>query len=153
LITWSTFRLPRVSLQTARQLLALGALTLVIACQKSLPTAPSDLTYGVVVYEHAEYQGASAHITSDIGDLKNIKGPCASPDSSGTDGSVREEWNDCISSIRVAPGWGARLYKDDGFDGEQLEVIADTPNLTAAAGHCSKGGFNDCTTAIRIFLR
>jgi hypothetical protein len=141
--------------QAARRLFSLGALVLLIACQKSLPTAPSDLTFGVVVYEHAGYQGASAHITTDIADLKNFKGPCVKTDSSGPPGSIssRDEWNDCISSIRVAPGWAARLYKDDGFDGDQLEVTADISNLTDVPGNCSKGGFNDCATAIKIFLR
>ena len=135
--------------QTAPRLLALGLLALLVGCQKSLPTAPAELTFGIVVYEHAGYQGASAHITSDIGDLKNIKGPCVKV----TSDDSHEEWNDCISSIRVAPGWGARLYKDDGFDGDRVEVTADTPNLTDVPGNCSKGGFNDCVTAIKIFLR
>src|SRR5689334_8833198 len=47
------------------------ALTLVAfsnACDKAprLPTAPSELLTGIVVYEHANFLGASAHITNDI---------------------------------------------------------------------------------------
>ena len=53
--------------------------------------------------------------------------------------------------VRIAPGWRAVLYRDDGFKGEQLEITADVPNLTQAVGRCSKGGFNDCVTSIRVF--
>jgi hypothetical protein len=113
----------------------------------SLPTVPSDLTSGVAIYEDANYNGGSALVTEDVKDLKDVKGPC--PQSSGE--TVENRWNDCISSIRVSPGWRATLYVDDGFEGAQLEVTADTPNLEHVAGGCSKGRFNYCVTAIRVF--
>lgn len=69
-----------------------------------LPTAPSELPTGIVVYEHANFQGASAHITSDISDLRNADGPCEH-ESSGEYSTTRiYNWNDCISSVRVAAG-------------------------------------------------
>jgi hypothetical protein len=52
---------------------------------------------------------------------------------------------------RVAPGWWARLYRDDGFDGERMIVSQDIANLELVTGNCAKGGFNDCTTSIRLF--
>jgi pimeloyl-ACP methyl ester carboxylesterase len=44
----------------------------------------------VVLYEHADYQGESATLTSDAADLRDYPGP-------GIDGT----WNDVVSSIQV----------------------------------------------------
>jgi hypothetical protein len=60
---------------TTRQLLVLVGTLLLLACQQTLPLAPSELATGIVIYEHADYLGASAHITQDIKDLKDFKGP------------------------------------------------------------------------------
>jgi hypothetical protein len=125
-----------------------GAVLILGACASSLPTAPSQVTNGVAIYEHADYAGESALVTEDIKDLKDVKGPCRKPSS---DGDEDIGWSDCISSIRVAPGWRATLYRDDGFKGEQLELTSDAHNLSEMPGGCSKGGFNDCATAIRVF--
>lgn len=76
-----------------------------LACQKSLPTAPSELTTGITIYQHADYLGESAHVTADIKDLKDFKGPCERIEYSGAPGSPVEthhEWDDCISSVRVS---------------------------------------------------
>jgi hypothetical protein len=131
-----------------RRLLATTGVALLLACQKTFPVAPSDLTTGIIVYEHADYRGASAHITQDIADLKDFKGPCLELETGAT---TRDVWNDCISSVRVAPGWWARLYRDDGFDGDRIIAAEDIPNLQSVTGGCEKGGFNDCTTSIRLF--
>src|SRR4029078_12169843 len=136
----------------ARRLLAIIGLSLLAACQKSLPTAPSDLVSGIVVYENANYLGASAHITSDVDDLTHIKGPCLSVTNCGADGAcnITNSWDDCISSVRVAPGWGALLWEDDDYTGDRLTVTENMPNLDAT-NRCSSRGFNDCVTSIRIF--
>ena len=127
---------------------ALSAVLFLTGCGATeLPTAPGELTTGIAVYEHSNYGGESALISEDIKDLKDVKGPCEK--SSGDD--VQETWNDCISSVRLAPGWRATLYRDDGYKGEELTVSGDIPNLQAVAGDCPKGGFNDCVTAIRVF--
>jgi hypothetical protein len=112
-------------------------------CEMTLPSAPSDLTTGIVVYEHANYLGQSAHVTNDIKDLKSVdRGPCTTEDSS--------DWNDCISSVRIAPGTRATLYRDPNFKGESLELSGDIPNLQLATVSCPHYGLNDCVTAIRI---
>jgi hypothetical protein len=139
-----------------RQALAIGALVLLLGCQESLPLAPSELTTGIVVYEHSNYLGDSAHITADIKHLRDFKGPCGEISSgppSYTTSKAAIEWNDCISSIRLAPGWRATLYRDGDFDGDQLQVNEDMPDLKLASGDCDAGGFNDCTTSIRVFDR
>jgi hypothetical protein len=121
--------------------------TLLPACgARSLPTAPSELTTGIVIYEHADFTGESALITEDVKNLEDFKGPCIK----GSDDSEEESWTDCISSIRVAPGWRATLYRDDGFQSDSLLVTMDTANLARVAGRCPKGGFNDCVSSIRL---
>jgi hypothetical protein len=120
-------------------------------CSKSLPTAPTELTTGIVIYEHANYLGRSAHVTADLRDLKSFQGPCERTETNvnGTSHQV-PEWDDCISSVRVAPGWRATIYEHDDFTGERLEVVADLPNLQLVNGSCSHGGLNDCITSIRV---
>ncbi len=126
-----------------RVLAGVAALTVLSGCEMTLPSAPSDLTMGVVVYEHANYLGRSAHITKDIKDLKNIdRGPCETEDTT--------DWNDCISSVRIAPGTLATLYRDPNFKGESLEISSDIANLQLEKGSCSHDGLNDCVTSIRI---
>lgn len=113
---------------------------------RSLPTAPSELTSGIAIYEHADFKGESALITEDIKNLEDVKGPCIK----GSEDSEEESWTDCMSSIRVAPGWRATLYRDDGFQSDSLPVTTDIANLELVPGRCSKGGFNDCISSIRV---
>lgn len=117
----------------------------------SLPTAPSELTTGIVVYEHANYLGKSAHITGDIRNLNDFEGPCYEPGSGPPTFPEYNGWDDCISSVRVAPGWRATLYEHDDFNGKQLEVTRDISNLQLAPGPCKHDDFNDCVTSIRVF--
>ena len=119
------------------------ALAMLTGCEMTLPGAPSELTTGIVIYEHANYLGESAHITKDIRDLRNVdRGPCRTEDSSN--------WNDCVSSVRIAPGAQATLYRDPSFNGESLELTGDVANLQLVKGTCPHEGLNDCVTSIRI---
>jgi hypothetical protein len=68
----------------------------------------------------------------------------------GRDGTAAEDWNDCISSVRVAPGWRATIYKDTGYRDDSLDVTADVPTLQVVAGDCSKGGLNDGVSSVRV---
>ncbi|MGE3470285.1 MAG: peptidase inhibitor family I36 protein [Vicinamibacterales bacterium] len=124
------------------------------ACDnKRLPTAPSDLATGIVIYEHANFQGQSAHITTDIADLRDVRGPCEHYETGGTAGSgyYYYDWNDCISSVRVAPGWRATLYRDDHYRDDALDITEDVPNLQLVTQHdCPHDGLNDCVTSIRV---
>ena len=61
------------SRRITRQLIVSGGLVLLPGCQESLPVGPSDLSNGIVVYEHANYLGESAHITQGIKDLKDFQ--------------------------------------------------------------------------------
>lgn len=61
------------------------------------------------------------------------------------------DWNDCVSSVRVAPGWRATLYRDPNYHDAALEITADVPNLQLVREHdCSHGGLNDCVSSVRV---
>jgi hypothetical protein len=132
--------------------LAVASAIALAACEQLLPTAPSELTTGIVVYEHANYLGQSAHVTKDIRDLKDFDaGPCVRSDTDASGASTTSrEWNDCLSSVRLASGWRATVYRDPDFRGEALEIGADVSNLQLEKGSCDHGGFNDCITSIRL---
>jgi hypothetical protein len=131
------------------------ALTLALipaaGCEKSLPTAPAELATGIIVYEHANFLGESALITSDTGDLRDFRGPCehSDTDSNGVT-STSYDWNDCISSVRVAPGWRATIYRGTGYHDDALEISADVPNLQMVRGDCPHDGLNDCISSVRL---
>lgn len=131
-----------------------GALCAVGAagCQKSLPSGPSDPETGIVIYEDANYQGRSAHIIDDVRDLRDVRGPCESYESDGNNGGrYVYDWNDCVSSVRVSPGWRATLYRGADYRDDALEITADAPNLQLIAQHdCPHDGLNDCVTSIRV---
>jgi hypothetical protein len=112
-----------------------------------LPMAPSDLATGIVLYEHANYFGNSAHITSDMPDLRDFRGPCVHENDDG----VTRDWNDCVSSVRVAPGWRATLYRGTNYGDDALEITEDVPNLQLVRQHdCPNEGLNDCVSSVRV---
>lgn len=134
-----------------RQVALICAITLWAACGSDLPTAPSELTAGIVVYEHPNYRGHWAHFTNDVSDLKDVDGPCyTSVGYDLYDGSdIESRWNDCISSVRIAPGWRATLFGDANYRGGQLQVTSDIPDLKLVRGSCGSG-LNDCISSIRV---
>jgi Peptidase inhibitor family I36 len=135
-----------------RRAIALALLMGTAGCETaSLPSAPSDLSSGVSIYEHANFLGDSALLGTSSTNLSEFKGPCehTSTDGNGTT-TYTYDWNDCVSSVRVAPGWRAILYRDTNYRGQALEVAADAPNLQLVAGTCSHDGLNDCVTSIKV---
>ena len=127
------------------------ALIPALGCQKSLPAAPSELSTGITVYEHANFLGESAHITADTSDLSDFRGPCEHSDTDANGvSSTSHDWNDCISSIRVAPGWRATIYRGSGYHDDALDVSADVSNLQLVRGDCPHDGLNDCISSVRV---
>jgi hypothetical protein len=61
----------------------------------------------IEIYEHKNYQGASAAIKDDVIDLANFSE------------NIQGTWNDIISSIKVFHGKGERGYKRRGYDDEE----------------------------------
>lgn len=109
---------------------------------------PTALDEGIIIYIHADYRGSSQAIAADVRNLADVQGPCAKSDGESTWLS----WDDCISSIRVMPGWGATLYKDRDFKGSTLEVAADETNLSTIRGSCD-GNFNDCVSSLKVYRK
>ena len=118
-----------------------------------LPAAPSELTTGIVIYQHANFLGESAHITSDVENLESVRGPCVRTDTDANgNSSSTDSWDDCASSIRVAPGWRATLYEDPKFKGWAADVGEENvANYQLVRGPCSRDTFNDCASSIRVF--
>jgi hypothetical protein len=127
-------------------LIALAALA--HGCTRpELPMAPTPLATGVILYEHANFLGNSAHLTADVSDLRDFRGPCLH---SNDDASSRD-WNDCVSSVRVAPGWRATLYRGTNYRDDALEITEDMSNLQLVAQHdCDERGLNDCVSSVRV---
>ena len=133
----------------ATRVVLLVAMLLPSCGAKSLPTGPSD--QGVTIYPDANYIGKSARLTESIADLSDFKGECAHEDSNQYSPTLIYNWEDCISSIRIAPGWRATLYRNRDYRGDSLEVTGDVPNLQLVPGGCDHDGLNDCISSIKLF--
>jgi len=131
----------------------MAAAGLALGCDKTFsPAGPLDdlAPTGINIYEHAGYAGVSAHVTADVSDLSRYSGGCKEICSYSQYGSdCTSYWGDCISSIKVTPGWKATIYVKSGFGGDSEELTADVPNLGQIAGPC-KGNWNDCISSIRV---
>jgi hypothetical protein len=106
------------------------------------PTPPDQ---GIVIYVHADFAGPAQAINVDVPDLGRVQGSC----SSGAEGEV-PTWADCISSVKVLPGWTATLYRDAKYKGASVTITSDAPNLRDLSGPCDKNSFNDCVSSIRV---
>ena len=66
---------------------------------EELPMAPTALTAGIILYEHANFLGNSAHLTGDVSDLREFRGPCF--EGERVHDCNQGGLNDCVSSVRV----------------------------------------------------
>lgn len=115
------------------------------ACGSSIrPLGPTPAGEGIIIYMHADFAGPSQAINADVADLGRVEGSC----SSGAEGET-PTWADCVSSVKVMPGWTATLYRDANYKGDSVSVTSDTPNLRQLRGPC-KDTFNDCASSIRV---
>lgn len=139
----------------AARVASLTLLLLIAGCGggglPSLPTGPSDLMRGLSIYEHANYLGESALVDTSQSDLRDFNGPCEHTESDDGYTTTNYDWDDCISSLRIAPGWRAVIYRDNDYKGQSLQVTGDVPNLQLVTGSCPHDGLNDCVTSIRLF--
>ena len=145
--------MPRVLCRWLRRgLLAGAAVVIASACETELPAGPDQLSEGIIVYEHAGFAGKSAYLRNDETDLAGFTGPCEHSHSNYPNPGYyyTYDWNDCISSIKVAPGWRATVYVDAGFHEDWLDVTEDVPDLGQVRGYCAKDTWNDCISSIRV---
>jgi hypothetical protein len=118
---------------------------LVAGCQS--PSSPSTLTEGVVVYADPNFRGQSNRFTADVFDLDDMKGGCIELGGLGV--LIKDDWDDCISSIRIAPGWSATVYEDPGFRGLSMTITSDVADLETVLGPCGND-WDDCVSSIRV---
>ena len=129
-------------------LIATGVLVIFVlaACESDVsslgPTPPGE---GIVIFLHADFAGPSQSLNVDVPDLGRVEGACTG----GAEGET-PTWSDCISSVKVMPGWTATLYRDKDYQGASVTVNADTPSLRDLRGPCDKDSFNDCVSSIRV---
>jgi hypothetical protein len=116
-----------------------------VSCSSVMTIGPTPPTDGIIIYLDADYVGTSLQLAIDVDDLGHVEGPCVE----GDDDSATARWDDCVSSIRVMPGWRATLYRNPDFKGSSVTVTEDTSNLQRLPGPCS-GSFNDCVSSIRV---
>ncbi len=96
-------------------------------------------------------KGESALVTEDISDLDDVNGPCRTLDENNNPIDV---WDDCISSVRVAPGWEAHLYEHPNFGGWDQIFLEDASDLGEVLGPChSPPNLDNCASSIRVFRR
>lgn len=105
---------------------------------------PTPVGEGITLYIHADFAGASQAINVDVGNLGKIEGPCTNSEE-----GEKPTWSDCVSSLRVVPGWSVTLYRDRDFRGQSVTLTADTPSLGTLRGPCD-GSFNDCVSSIKV---
>ena len=117
---------------------------LFVACGGS-PTTPGEKA--LTVFVDRDYGGSWHDVSGDWPNLKDTGGPC-NQDQYGGGGN----WDDCVSSIRLSPGWVATAYRDRNFSGPTLEITQDIPNLRNLSGPCDHG-FDDCVSSIRVSRR
>ena len=127
-------------------LVPIGVLVMLVAaaCGSIPALGPTPAGEGVVIYLHADFAGPSQAINVDVPDLGRVQGSC----SSGAEGET-PTWANCVSSVKVMPGWSAILYRNANYKGDSVSVTADTPNLRELRGPC-KDTFNDCVSSIRV---
>ena len=130
-----------------RALVLAAAALLLPACESNDPLGPTPVDQGIVVFMHSGFRGSSQQIGADVTDLDKVEGPCGQ-----TEDEATRTWNDCISSVRVLPGWRATLYGDRNFHGGTVQITEDVADLKALAGSCS-GSFDDCISSIRVSRR
>lgn len=134
----------RVILVPAGVVIALVAIA-GAACGSIPALGPTPADQGIVIYVHADYAGPSQAINVDVADLGKVQGSC----SSGAEGET-PTWANCVSSVKVMPGWSATFYRKANYKGESFAVTADAPNLRDLRGPCDKDSFNDCVSSIRV---
>ena len=128
--------------------------TLSVGCtSESPPTAPSDMTTGITIYVHANFEGHSMHLTRDTSYLSDLMSGARDCGITTEFDDYYHNWDDCISSVRVESGWRATLYEHPDFKGASLDLTEDAPNLQLAKGPCRRDDWNDCTSSIRVQRR
>jgi hypothetical protein len=146
--------LPRSTGAKMRYLLPLVVLVAPFFVGCGSPASPST-EKALTVFVDRDYGGSWHDVTGDWANLNSVGGPCnqvTTANGSGGTTTSGGNWDDCVSSIRLSPGWVATGYRDRNFSGPTFEITQDIPNLRNIAGPCDHG-FDDCLSSIRVSRR
>jgi len=123
------------------------ATTLLISGCGAGPTGPSasDPQDGITIYEHPQFKGISRLLLTDVEDLDDLSGGC----NQNSRFDPRLNFDDCISSIRIPPGWRVTVYEDPRYRGDSVTFTSDVQDLDDVKGGCG-GDFDDCISSIRV---
>ena len=124
--------------QVRRAILLTAAILALVACDTH--TGPDE---GITFFEHPNFEGSSHTTQSDVFDFDDIRGPCGETDTSSGD------WDNCISSVQVSPGWEATIYEHDEYEGDTLTVTGDIRDLDDVSGPCGND-WDDCISSVRV---
>jgi Peptidase inhibitor family I36 len=114
-------------------------MTVAVGCDDDGPTTPTGNS--VVLYQDTNYRGDSRPLIANAPDLDDLPG-C---------GGANDDWNDCISSIRIPAGWQITVFEQDNYGGASATLTADVPDLEQRPGPCGND-WDDCISSIQVRL-
>ena len=112
-------------------------LTAAVGCDDDSSTTPTG--FNVILYQNTNYGGDSRVLIGSAADLDDYPG-C---------GGSSDDWNDCISSIRIPAGWSLTVYEQDNYAGPSTTLTADVPDLERITGPCGND-WDDCISSIQV---
>ena len=105
---------------------------------------------GITLYEHPDYEGDSVTLAGGFSDFDDLRGPC-NPTIDPISGMPRGDgdWDNCISSVLIDPGWEATVYEHDEYEGDFLVITGNIADLDDVRGPCGDD-WDDCISSIRL---
>ena len=107
---------------------------------------------GITFFEHPDYEGDSITLAGGFSDFDDLRGPCNQTVDPATGVPQGGDWDNCISSVLVDPGWEATVYEHDDYEGDTLEITRNITDLDDVRGPCGDD-WDDCISSIRVRQR
>ncbi|MGH9321512.1 MAG: hypothetical protein ACRD21_06560 [Vicinamibacteria bacterium] len=126
--------------------LALGALT--IHCDDDRTGATEGLTF----FEHPDFEGNSITLAGGFSDFDDLRGPCNRTTNPVTGATGDGDWDNCISSVMVSPGWEGTASEHDDYQGETLAITQNITDLDDVRGPCGDD-WDDCISSLQVSRR
>ena len=104
---------------------------------------------GITFFEHPNYEGSSITLAGGFSDFDDLRGPCNQTIDPISGMPRPGDWDNCISSVLVDPGWEATVYEHDDYEGDSLEISANIADLDHVRGPCGDD-WDDCISSIRV---
>jgi hypothetical protein len=95
------------------------------------------------MYEDPRFKRAFIVLTADVPDVDDLEDGCP------VGWANTLNWDHCVSSIRVAPGWTATIYEHRRYGGASLTIKSDVEDLDDLGGPCGDD-WDDCISSLRV---